>query len=222
MRSPALDKGIRTGVIFGVVIVIMFLIGFTAAGAGLIGKLFGAASSYSTPWLGFFMIFMVLIGIWAGASAAHRPLTDVPDSFKDAAVAGTAAGFVSGLFAAVIGIIFGTLLSNKIDPRTYLPSVSPESIRMFLFNQSALAGSQMLLILLTLSGLAGAALSFFVRHSDRVKSGGRKLSSSLSDAAHSKGVTAVTHNRYSRLALLLLIAILLLVLPRTWGSYWNY
>ena len=41
MRSSAMDKGIRTGVIFGVIIVTMFLIGFTMAGAGLVGKLFG-------------------------------------------------------------------------------------------------------------------------------------------------------------------------------------
>ena len=69
MRSPALKKGIRTGLIFGVVIVVMFLIGFTVTGAGLIGKLFGAGSSYSTPSLGFFFLFMGLIGIWAGIAA---------------------------------------------------------------------------------------------------------------------------------------------------------
>ena len=69
-------------------------------------------------------------------------------------MAGAFAGMVSGLFAAVIGFIFGTLMSNHIDPRTYLPSVSPESIRMFLFNQTPLVGSLMLFALLTASGLA--------------------------------------------------------------------
>ena len=74
MRSSAMDKGIRTGVIFGVVIVTMFLIGFTVTGAGLVGKIFGASSSYSTPSLVFFSIFMILIGMWAGHSASPRPL----------------------------------------------------------------------------------------------------------------------------------------------------
>ena len=33
MRSSALDKGLRTGVVFGIIIVTMFLIGFTVTGA---------------------------------------------------------------------------------------------------------------------------------------------------------------------------------------------
>ena len=45
MKTSAIDKGLRTGVIFGIVIVTMFLIGFTVTGAGLVGKLFGAPTS---------------------------------------------------------------------------------------------------------------------------------------------------------------------------------
>ena len=74
MRSSALNQGIRTGVVFGVVLVIMFLIGFTVAGAGLVGKLFGASSSYGTPSLVYFVIFMILIGVWAGISVSPRAL----------------------------------------------------------------------------------------------------------------------------------------------------
>jgi ABC-type branched-subunit amino acid transport system permease subunit len=221
MRSPALQKGIRTGAIFGIVIVVMFLIGFTVTGAGLLGKLFGA-SSYSTPSLAFFLLFMSFIGIWAGMAASPRPLIETEDTFQRAAVAGTAAGLVSGLFAAATGFIFGSLIANKIDPRTYLPSVSPESIRMFLFNQSPLMGSLMLLILLTISGLAGAALAFFLRTNEQLKSQARKASNSVGDTLQSKRVTNITQNRYTRMALLLLLAIVLIVLPRTWGSYWNY
>ena len=87
MRSPALKKGIRTGGIFGVVIVVMFLIGFTVAGARLIGKLFGSGSSYSTPSIGFFCLFMGLIGMWAGMAASPRPLIEEEDTFRRAGVA---------------------------------------------------------------------------------------------------------------------------------------
>jgi ABC-type branched-subunit amino acid transport system permease subunit len=222
MRSPALRKGIRTGAIFGVVIVVMFLIGFTVAGAGLIGKLFGAASSYSTPSLGFFFLFMGLLGIWAGIAASPPPLLEREDTFKRAVMAGTAAGFTSGLFAAGTGFVFGTLAADKIDPRAYLPSVSPESIRMFLFNQSPLPGSLMLLVLLTVCGLAGAALTFFLRSNEGLKSNGRKASNSLWGTFRSERVANVTQSRYARIAMLLFLAIVLLILPRTWGSYWNY
>ena len=221
MRSTALHKGIRTGVTFGVIIVTMFLIGFTVAGAGLVGKLLGASASYSTPSLAYFAIFMILIGAWAGASASPRPVAE-PDTWKRALTSGTMAGLVSGVFAAVIGFLFGTLTANRIDPRTYLPSVSPESIKMFLFNQNALAGSLMLLVLLTASGLAGAALSFFLRNSEGVKSNARKASNSVLGAVHSERLAKITSNPYSRYIFLFLIAALLIILPRTWGGYWNY
>ena len=71
----------------------MFLIGFTVTGAGLVGKLFGVSSSYSNtmPLLSFFAIFMILIGMWAGTSAAQRPLIEA-DTWKRALTAGISAG----------------------------------------------------------------------------------------------------------------------------------
>ena len=221
MKSPALDKGIRTGVIFGVVIVTMFLIGFTLAGAGLVGKLFGASSSYSTPSLVYFVIFMVLIGIWTGISASPRPSLET-DTLKRALTAGVSAGAVSGVFAAGIGAIFGALLSNHIDARTYLPSVSPESIRIFLLNRSPMTGSLLLFALLTASSVAGAVISFFLRNNDRLKSSVRRAVESAWGLTRSEGVSRVLQNQYSRYALLLLTAAILIILPRTWGGYWNY
>ncbi len=222
MKSSALDKGIRTGVVFGVIVVTMILIGFTVAGAELVGKLFGVSSSYSsTPSLAFFIIFMILIGAWAGASAAAKPVTET-DTIKRAITAGTASGVVTGIFAAVIGFIFGTLIADKIDPRTYLPSVSPESIKMLLFNQSPLAGSLIQLVLLTASGLGGGALAFFLRNSDKLKSSARKATDSMLGVVHSERVTKAVNNPYSRYVALFIFAALLIILPRTWGGYWNY
>ena len=221
MKSSALDKGFRTGVTFGVIIVTMVLIGFTVAGAGLVGKLFGASSSYSTPSLVYFVIFMILVGAWAGTSAATKPMTEA-DTMKRAIVASVVSGAVSGLFAAVIGFLFGSLIAGKVDPRTYLPAVSPESIKMFLFNQSPLTGSLILFVVLTASGLGGGALSFFLRNSDGLKSSVSKVSSSALDVVHSERVTKVVNNPYSRYISLFIVAALLIILPRTWGGYWNY
>ena len=221
MRSSALDKGLRTGVTFGIVIVTMFLIGFTVTGAVLVGKLFGIDSAYSMPPLIFFSIFMILVGAWAGASASARPLIEA-DTWKRALTAGAASGVISGLFAAVIGFLFGELLANKIDARTYLPSVSPESIKLFLFNQTPLTGSLMLFAVLTASGLAAAALSFFLRSNDSVKSSARKASDSVWGTIRSERVTNIVQNKYARYAALAAFAAILIILPRTWGGYWNY
>ena len=219
MRSSAVDKGLRTGVVFGISIVTMFLIGFTVTGAELVGKILGTPSS--SPSLLFFSIFMILVGAWAGASASARPLVEV-DTWKRALTTGVWAGAMSGLFSAVIGFLFGELISNKIDPRTYLPSVSPESIKMFLFNQTPLTGSLILFSMLTVSGLAAAALSFFVRNNDSVKSSKRKASESVWSVIRSQRVSNVVQNKYTRYGSLLAFAILLIILPRVWGGYWNY
>ncbi len=176
MRSSAMDNGIRTGVTFGVVIVTMFLIGFTVIGAELVGKIFGVPPSYSgAPSLLFFAIFMILVSMWCGASASKRPVSE-PDTLKSALTAGLLRDLVSGLFAAVIGFIFGKLIENGIDPRTYLPSVSPDSVEMFLFNQSPLVGSLLLLVLITGVAVASAALSFTLRNNDWLKAKASKSS----------------------------------------------
>jgi ABC-type branched-subunit amino acid transport system permease subunit len=221
MRSSAVDKGLRTGVVFGIVIVTMFLIGFTVTGAGLVGKIFGVQSSYSTPPLVFFSIFMILVGAWAGVTASSRPLLEA-DTWNRALLAGGSSGAVSGLFSAVIGFLFGELNSNRIDPRTYLPSVSPESIKMFLFDQTPFIGSLLMFALMTGSGLAAAALSFYLRNNGTVRSSLRKASESVWDSIRSERVSNIVQNKYTRYASLLAFAAILIILPRTWGGYWNY
>ena len=222
MRSSAMDNGIRTGVTFGVVIVTMFLIGFTVTGAELVGKIFGVPPAYSeAPSSLFFAIFMILIGMWCGASASKRPVTG-PDTLKRALTAGFFAGLVSGLFAAVTGFIFGKLIENGIDPRTYLPSVSPDSVRMFLFNQSPLVGSLLLLVLITGAALASAALSFTLRNNDWLKAKSSKTSETVQGSIRSERVSNIVHNKYARYGFLIAFALALIILPRVWGGYWNY
>lgn len=222
MRSSAMDNGLRTGVTFGVVIVTMFLIGFTVTGAELVGKIFGAPSSFSgTPSLLFFALFMILVGMWSGSTAAKRTVTEA-DTLKRALTAGLSAGVVSGLFAAVTGFIFGYLIANNIDPRSYLASVSPDSIRMFLFNQSPLMGSLLLLALMTGTALASAALSFTLRNNDWLKVNAHKTSASAQGIFQSERVQNIIHNKYAGYGFLTLSAAMLIILPRTWGGYWNY
>jgi ABC-type branched-subunit amino acid transport system permease subunit len=222
MSSSALDKGLRTGVIFGIIIITIYLIGFTLTGAGLVAKAFGASISLgSAPPLHFFALFMVLIGSWAGISASARPLIEA-DTLKRAAVAGLASGTTSGVFAAAIGYLFGTLLQNGVDPRTYLPSVSPELIRMFIFDQAPLPGSLLILALMAASGIGSAVLVFNIRNSQWPKTAYYKVAQSTYDFASSEKVIRVTTNPYTRYAGLLALAIILIILPRTWGGYWNY
>ncbi|RPJ23528.1 MAG: hypothetical protein EHM33_20665, partial [Chloroflexi bacterium] len=93
---------------------------------------------------------------------------------------------------------------------------------MFLFNQSPLVGSLLLFALLTASGLAAACLSFFLRNNDGLKSKARQASDSVWDTIRSERVSGIVQNQYSRTIFLLIAAAILIILPRTWGGYWNY
>lgn len=213
-------NGLQTGLIFGVIVITMFLIGFTVIGAELTGKILGSSSS-SGPSMLYFAIFMILFGLWCGASAAPRPLMEA-DTWQRALTGGLFAGLVCGLFAAVPAVIFGTLASRQIDVRTYLASVSPESIKLFLFNLGPIPGSLAIFSLLTASALGGAALAITMRTNARVKNLFFQLGEKVRTTAQSKRVTDLTHNKYTRYILIALAAAALLILPRTWGGYWNY
>jgi ABC-type branched-subunit amino acid transport system permease subunit len=220
MKTSAVRNGLQTGITFGVIVVTMFLIGFTVIGAELTGKLLGQSSS-SAPALAYFVIFMLLVGLWCGASAAKRPVVG-PDTWQNALTAGLSAGLLTGLFAVVIGVIFGTLAANKIDVRTYLVSVSPESIKLFLFGQGPIIGSLLSLTLLTVSALAGAALALTLRTNLRVRGLFSRAVTTYSSAVHSERVVSLTKSQYARYGFLALAAAALIILPRTWGGYWNY
>jgi len=73
MKTSPVQNGIQTGITFGVIVVTMFLIGFTVIGAQLIGKVLGNSNSTGMPAMSYFVIFMILIGAWCGNRAAKRP-----------------------------------------------------------------------------------------------------------------------------------------------------
>lgn len=222
MRTSAVNRGLRTGVTFGVIIIIMFLIGFSVTGAELVGKMLGTPPSYSTmPTPLFFAIFMVFVGIWAGLTASARSLTEL-DTWSRALVSGTTVGVVSGLFAATIGLVFGNLGVNNIDPRAYLPAVSPDAIKMYIFGLSPLVGSLLLFVLMTISSLASAALSFFLRNSEWLKGKSQNSIEFALGYFESEQAQNIIQNKYARYGFWAIIATALLILPRTWGGYWNY
>jgi branched-chain amino acid transport system permease protein len=220
MRTSPVRKGLQIGLTFGVIVVTMFLIGFTEIGAELTGKVLGSQSS-SAPSMPYFAIFMILIGLWCGTSAAPRPAFGA-DTWRAAMTGGLFAGLLCGLFAAIPGVIFGTLAARGVDVRSYLASISPASIKLFLFDLGPVLGSLAEFALLTASALAGAALAYTFRTNTRIKTLLGRAVDTVQSTARSERVTNFTHNKITRYALLALVALALIILPRTWGGYWNY
>lgn len=221
MKTSPRQNGMQTGVAFGVIIVTMFLIGFTIIGSQLIGKVLGNEASSGMPAVAYFAIFMILIGLWCGSMAAKKPVTG-SDNLKDAMFSGLIAGLICGMFAALIGFIFGSLAVNKIDVRSYLVSVSPESIKLFLYDQEPVVGSLLMLVSMVLSSLVGSTLACNMRTNGKYKTIVENASSSIMSLFHSPQINALAKNKFARNGLLILSALVMIILPRTWGGYWNY
>lgn len=216
--KTAIQKGLRTSAAFAVILVFMGLIGFTVTGPALLGKILGnAPTAGQMPPVINWVIFLVLLGLWGGAQAARPDRHEGPGTLFTSAVSGLSVGTMTGLIAAIYAFIFGSVDAAGTDMRTYLPQVSPNAIKLFLFNLSLPGGALLHLVVLTLAGLAGGLLSYFLRavHFGQVVFGG------ISNAA-----SAVTKQarRFPRIILIvyILIGVVLILMPRVWGSYWNY
>lgn len=221
MANRSIRNGISAGSTFSVIIIFLALIGFTVTGSALIAKLFGSNPGVSMPGIGFLVIFLGLLGLWNGAWAS-RPLPLHEETMRETITAGLAAGVLTGVLSAVLALIFGGLLAQGVDPRSYLSMVSPDSMRLFLFNQSSIVGALLHIVLFVITGVLGALLARFTRRTNPVKALTGRVRSTYQSAANSGPVARFRSLPYAMFIIYALVAVVLFFLPRTWGSYWNY
>jgi len=216
MRRNPLLAGLRAGLVYGAVTVFLFLIGFMTTGAAITARLLGRPpAANALPSAGDCAVFMALLGLLYGALAARR----TPDG-RAALVTGLAAGAAAGLLSGLTGWLFGALSAAKVDPRAYLVALSPDTIRLFLFGLPPVSGALALLAVLALGGLAGAGLVLAWRAwAARPLAAAWQRTGELYTHQVAPRFAASPYLRYAAWALL---AAALLILPRTWGSYWNY
>src|SRR5512137_3090528 len=92
---------LNIGVIFGVITIFTFLIGFFGVAADLVGGLLH--NEGGNPFLGLdpqvldMLIFLALVGIWAGAAGARKPADREDDPWSVALLSGLITGLVHGL-----------------------------------------------------------------------------------------------------------------------------
>ena len=216
--SNSMRNGLRAGIIFGVVIIFLFLIGFTLIAPELISKLYQGKTQIR-DLLPNLIIFMGLLGIWAGITGAKQ---DGPDTWSKVLTAGLVAGLSCGLMVGIIAFIVGTLHQNQVDIRDYFVSLSPENITLFLFNQNAITGALIQFGLLVVSSVAGAAMSMGIGRSEWRKNLTARWGNSVRGALGTPRVSRISKNKYTRFLAIGFIIIVSLLLPSQWGSYWNY
>lgn len=218
MMTQTIKKGLSSGITFAVIIIFLALTGFTFTIAGLIGKLLGNTNpSNLVPYL---FIVHILLGLWNG-SLAVKTYKDEP-TVKPAIISSLAAGLLTGLLVAGYSWIYGWLIVNKVDPRPYLSMVSPDSMKMFLYNQETLPASLTHLAIMTITGLVGGLSSYYSKNIS-IRNILKKWTGPIQERfTHSPFYLRVFRSSISIYLLFALIAVLTFFLPRVWGSYWNY
>ena len=113
--ASSLKRGLRSGLIFGIIFIFMTMIGFINVAASIIGDLTGTSGQVGPGGMlpvGHLLAVLILFGLFAGFSSRSK---GEDEKWWAASVSGLAAGLVSGLLAAGIVWLLGTLQYKEVE-----------------------------------------------------------------------------------------------------------
>ncbi len=210
-------NSMQKGLVFGIVLVFLVLIDFEVMAARMISKALGTnVVGGNLPKVQFMVIFLTLFALWLGSLVTPKEGKLLPRLLQ-ALVAGATLWVVIALFDLVLNL----LLSRGIDVRRYLAALDPGSMRLFLL-EKGLLGIPLHLVIFTLAAGLGSLLKMGLRSKlvrrfvERIKA----WIDTVQKKAQSKTPRWV--KKYGVLLFYVLIGLSALILPRVWGSYYNY
>lgn len=220
MTMADLRNGLRTGLVFGVIVLFLALIGFPFVAAKIFTGMFsGRTVDVGTP--ASLIATLGLLGFWAGATRAR--LADRDDNtWHGAIVRGLTTGAASGLIFAVFIFVIATERAMKVDLRRYLYQLSPAAIDMYTIGQSPIVAALISLALFALTGLLGAAAGYglsSLHADDAIRQAWGKLSKAVSTAP---AVGQVKRSPVARYILFGVLGLILLVIPLFLSNYWVF
>ncbi len=220
--NQQIRNGTQSGMVFGIVIIFLFLIGFTSTVSDLLGGLLrdqGAKALGLTADMVNLMVFLGLLGLWAGSRGA-KPI-GTGGGILEALLGGASAGLTNGVLVGACAYLVGLLNAFHVKISTYLALVLPDSINLFLFGKGPLGGAALEFGLLFLTGILGGILSFGLRGNWR-----KKVQSWWSpiwtDFQNRSGMLKLRRFPWFMPAVYLVILIFVFILPLVIGKYWNY
>ena len=223
--NKQIGNALRTGLVFGIVTTFLFLIGFTGTAAQIIGRTLQDTSLQLIPGLTSLMfnmlLFLALVGMWAGAQASRRPAGET-SSLGQSLLSGAIAGLVHGLIVGLLAYLVGTLNAAHVQMSYYLSQLLPDVIQLFLLGKSPVEGALWHFGLLLASGAAGAVIAFYVRKPawrDTLRARWNALRERFVSQPKVRQMRA---NAAFRPVTNTLLVILLFALPLVVGQYWNY
>jgi len=219
MNKQSIQKSAASGLVFGIIVIFFALIGFTVVFSGLIQKAFGQSLGVGQiPSTSSFLIFLGLLGIWNGWRASHQDKHEtllVSKVLGRSAIAGLTAGFLVMVYALIVG----ELDNRGINLRTHLSQLSSESVRFFLFNQTPIVGGLIHVFFSTLMAVMGG---FLALANERSRERMITTRDSIKEWSQDKWLGKLNSNPYVSYVLIGVVLLLLVLLPQTWGAYWNY
>ncbi len=219
MKTSSFKTSATSGIVFAIIVIFMALIGFTVTGPSMVQKISGnTLSSGTIPSYWSLVVFLGFIGIWNGWRAAKQS-EESPLHVTKALINGLLAGSITGLLVMLYAFAVGSISAQGIDLRVYLSLLSPESIVYFVFGKSTFIGGLLQFALFATSGFLGAILAIAADRSNRKISSAKK---SISQWSETSWFGSLRKNLYLNYVLMGVVLLLLVLLPRTWGSYWNY
>ncbi len=217
MNHTQLRSSYQRGITFSIIIIFLVMIGFNVMASSIISKLTGTpVARGAIPGVSSLVVLLALLGLWNGSSASKK--TDAP---RVRILAGLVAGVACSIVILVFVFILYQLFTHKIDPRYYLSALSLDNIRFFLIDSGPMAFIIHPVIYIV-SGTLGALLAIAL-NSNLVKQFSANSKKAIGDGWN-KLVLALPGfvRKYGKYLLYLVAAVIVLILPVRWGSYWNY
>ena len=218
MKSP-LRKSIDGGVVFGVVMIFLIMIGFTSVLTALVGSILGYSSISKVQPVSHLIILQVLLGIWCGYASTKK---SEAVSFGSAAISGLASGLSAGLMVAALVLIVGIINATGADIRVYLTEFGDDYVKFLSLNQTPIVAAILHVAIFTAASILGGLLNIELVHlnvKEKIQQQSVKFSQNV---VHHPKVETFFASKTSRWAMIGVALLTAFLLPRSWGSYWNY
>jgi ABC-type branched-subunit amino acid transport system permease subunit len=205
------SRVVNPAVVVSVVTIFLILIGFNVVFAAIISKMAGhnvISGDLANPY--YQIVFNGLMGLWLGWKVNSEKTSR---SVLYSLISGVIAGAIVGLFCLGLGIIY----TNGGDLRANLTALSPLNVNFCLYGLAPILGALVTIATFALFSVLGGLLKLipFGKIFRKPVEWSRRL--------FDKPIIQKTwHNKFFRVFLFLLGLAALIILPRVWGSYWNY
>lgn len=217
---------LNTGITFGIITIFLFLVGFTGTVADILAVFF--KNKNAAPFLGFtpqmlnMVIFLGLIGLWAGAVGSRKEKNLSEDPWGKALLGGLIAGLVHGLLVCALVLLVGTLNQRGVRMSMYLAEVLPAAVKLFLLGKIPVAAGLFYLVFMLVTGFLGSLLSRGVGRGGWRKRSAAAWNKTWTNFNQQSFIKQMRGNPISRYVLYGILLVLVFLVPLGAGQYWNY